>query len=472
MRPGANDLMTRLAAADPARDIHADEAARADLWQRIVRDESPSPRAQGAYARPRAHRRTLVLVVPALLVLAAGALAAGGVIRFGAPAKTFGGFSYPRSGLGALTPGTVRLLPITAPDPAGGPPWSLRVLSTTRGVGCIQVGRLLDGKLGALGQDYAFGDDGRFHELPVNSTFNPFACAALDGKGRIFNNVTEGNQPASAWRGSGGLSEGCVPASATPAEKGSDITPAEKKRSGAKPPPICPQEDERNLYYGLLGPAGKSITYTLEGHSHTQATIGPEGAYLIVTRAPAHQLFQGANGGTEDVVPVDGPITELHYTGGATCHLTSKSWIGGKSACTPTLEVPVGYAPVAKAPMQAQVATPLHVRLVRNKAGGQEILVSFRSRFAITTDRSDYAIEVHEPNEPPQVHTGYRPTQSNIAAGQTVTTRLRGGFGPHSSLTPGLYKGTVTLIYATGPALLEGPGTAYVHVGSFTVRVP
>ena len=275
MRPGANDLMTRLAAADPAREIHADEVARADLWQRIVRDESPSPRAQGAYARPRAHRRTLVLVIPALLVLAAGALAAGGVIRFGAPAKTFGGFSSPRSGLGALTPGTVRLLPITAPDPAGGPPWSLRVLSTTRGVGCIQVGRLLDGKLGALGQDYAFGDDGRFHELPVNSTFNPFACAALDGKGRIFNNVTEGNQPASAWRGSGGLSEGCVPASATPAEKGSDITPAEKSARAPSRPRSARKRTSATSTTGCSAPLGRASPTRSKATATPRPRSGP-----------------------------------------------------------------------------------------------------------------------------------------------------------------------------------------------------
>ena len=99
----------------------------------------------------------------------------------------------------------------------------------------------------------------------------------------------------------------------------------------------------------------------LDGQTHTQPTTGPEGAYLLVTKASPTQLFNFNAGGTQDVVPVDGPITELHYRDGATCHLTSKSWIGGKYACTPTLKVPVGWVPPrTPAPSAAQVASPVH----------------------------------------------------------------------------------------------------------------
>ena len=68
------------------------------------------------------------------------------------------------------------MLPIAAPDPAGGPDWGMRVLSTTRGEGCLQLGRIVDGKLGALGQDDAFANDGRFHELPVSAAFDSAAA--------------------------------------------------------------------------------------------------------------------------------------------------------------------------------------------------------------------------------------------------------------------------------------------------------
>jgi hypothetical protein len=407
----------------------------------------PGPRPSGRW------RRAPLISLGIGLVLVGGAFGAG-LIQLGAPAKTIPIFSNPRAELGALVPGTVRLLPVATPDPQGGPPWGMRVLSTTRGVGCIQVGRLVDGKLGALGQDGAFGDDGRFHELPVSSSFDQFACAALDGKGRIFNNVTVGDQPASAaWFF--GSSTGCVPPGTTPA-----ADPHNNK--------TCAQSDERNLYYGLLGPDAKSITYVIDGHRRTVATVGADGAYLIVTKASVHQLFDFPGGGTTDVVPVDGPITELHYRNGATCHLTSRSWIGGKSACTPSLDVPVGYASVAKAPTRAQVATPLRVRLVRNAAGKHEIVLSFTSHVAITEDRSNYSLNWREPNMPPHVYSG-ESTHADIAAGQTVTMRI-GQLRP--PLRAGIASGTVTLVYATGPALLEGPGTVYVLVGRFSVRVP
>ena len=261
-------------------------------------------------------------------MLVGGAFGAG-LIQLGAPAKLpFSLYGNPHEGSGALVPGTVRMLPIAAPDPAGGPDWGMRVLSTTRGVGCLQLGRIVDGKLGALGQDGAFANDGRFHELPVSTAFDINSCALLDGKGRLFTNVTADERAASAWIGAGGRLGGCVPPSAGPYEKGLRLTRQEREH-GAKPAPICSQADLRNIYYGLLGPQAQSITYVLDGQRHTLATVGADGAYMFVTLASAHQLLNFANAGTADVVPVDGPIKEIHYRNGSTCHLTRKSWIGG-----------------------------------------------------------------------------------------------------------------------------------------------
>ncbi len=392
MKPHPVDAMARLTVADPARDLQIDQAERAQLWQLIAAAPAGDSRPRRRRTRARMHR--LVLVIPALLILTAGALAAGGVIRIGAPAEPAGGRLAPLHG-GGLVKGTVRLLKIATADPAGGPPWGMRVLSTKRGEGCVQVGRLVDGKLGAIGQDNAFDDDGMFHEFAVNSTFAKHACTLLDGSGRIFVNATVGDMPASAWVGYGG---GCVPSTATHAE-----------RFGAngKPLAICPQADERNLYYGLLGPDARSITYKLNGRTYTQATVGPEGAYLLVTRASPKQLFNFNAGGTQDIVPVDGPITELHYRDGSTCHLTSRSWIGGKDACTPELKVPVGWTPPkTPAPTAAQVLAPLHTRLVRNRRGGYEIVISFTSRVAITNARSQYITRWREPRMYPGAYGG------------------------------------------------------------------
>ncbi|HEY4895157.1 MAG TPA: hypothetical protein VII01_03630 [Solirubrobacteraceae bacterium] len=422
---------------------------------------SAAPRAEGLAARghvPRRRRRPrgLLILVPALIALALGGLALGGVIEIGKPAEP--GFSSVQAGYGPLAPGTSHLLSLSTPDPRGGPGWGMRVFSTRRGVGCIQVGRLLEGRLGALGQDGAFNNDGRFHEVAPGSALRFFACSAVDGNGRIFNNVVVGDQPASGWSGFGS----CVPATASHAEKSPER---------GVPVAICPQQDERNLYYGLLGPDAKSITYTSGSKRLTMPTVGPEGSYLLVTAAPSHQLFDFAAGGTSDVVPVDGPITEVHYRDGRTCHLTSRSWIGGASACTPSLKVPVGYRPVPT-PTAAQVATPIRARVVRGARGEREVLVSFRSRVALSEYRSTYTLKLDE-SEPHGRATaeGRIKPATEILAGGTVTMRI-GGRAPNGSVPPGSYRGSVTLVSATGPALFEGPGTVYLKVGSFAVRVP
>jgi hypothetical protein len=434
---------------------------------RSPREPGTKPVVRREQRGRRGHRRTMLVLIPALIVLAAGGLALGGVIEIGAPAKTE--VSAAEAGYGPLSPGSSHLLAISTPDPHGGLPWGMRVFSTKRGVGCIQVGRLLDGRLGALGQDAAFNDDGRFHEVKVGDAIRFFACSALDANGRIFNNVTIGDEPASAWTGAGSSPSRyraatpgtCVPATASPAEKAP---------RGGVPVPICAQVDERDLYYGLLGPDAKSITYTSAGRRHTVPTVGPEGAYLIVTAAPVHQLFNFGAGGTSDVVPVDGPIREIHYRNGSICHLTRRSWIGGNSACTPSLREPVGYVPV-KTPTASQVASAVRAHVRRNSHGEREIAVTFVSRVPVTEYRSAYSLKLEEGGRGAFAQT--RPGEGDdIAAGERVTMMIASRHGPHASLAPGLYRGSVTLIAATGPALFEGPGTVYLPVGHFSIRVP
>lgn len=408
----------------------------------------------------RGHRRTPVIVLVAMLVISGGALAAGGVIRIGAPAETRGSSFEAQRG-GGIVKGTVRLLPVSTPDPAGGQPWGMRVLSTKRGEGCVQVGRLLGGKLGAVGQDSSFHDDGLFHEFGLDMFGAKRSCSLLDGNDRLFINAVVGDIPASAWVG--WARNGCAPSTAGRYERLAE---------NGKPYPVCPQADERNLYYGLLGPAAKSVTYVIDGHAHTQPTAGPEGSYLIVTRASPTQLFNFNAGGTQDVVPVDGPITELHYRDGATCHLTQRSWIGGKYACTPSMKVPVGWVPPrTPAPTAAQVASPLHVRLIRGSNGGYEAVLRFTSRVAIRDARSSYTVQWHEQGQPPQVQSFQPPKPAFPAVGQTMTARLGRGSGP--GLRSGLIVGEVVFGDQTGPGNLEeAGGTVTLSVGRFRLVVP
>jgi len=423
---------------------------------------------------PRLHTsRWRVVLVMLLLVLGGAAVAlASGLISFGTPATSVPVFANPRAGLGRIAPGTVRLLPLSVPDPHGGLPWGMRVLSTTRGVGCLQVGRLLDGRLVALGQDGAFGNDGRAHELPLSTNVERLNCSLVDGRGRIFDSVTIKSEVASAAQG-----VHCEPPG----------TYAPSHRAAFS---TCPLADERSLYYGMLGPDATSLTYSSGGKSHTVATVGPDGAYLIVTPGTTHR-YSGTAGRLEraglyafDDVPVYSPITAIHYRGGATCHLvTAERWIYGPRACAPPLPEPFGWVQ-AGVPTHAQLATPIHTTLIRDAEGRRAIRVRFISRVAISSLRGEYHLEWHDPAMAPQgygvqminegasaPYSGLIPQGRNIAAGQTLTATIdQGRFGP--PLAPGITTGSVTLDYATGPLIQAEEDTAKIPVGTFKIRVP
>ena len=132
--------------------------------------------------RRRAVRAGVFALIAAPL-LTAGALAASGVIGIGSPVPA-GPAPDPHRGGGAPIAASTRLLALRVADPAGGPPWGLRLVHTTRGLTCLQTGRIVDGKLGVLGQDGVTGNDGRFHEMPL--TRGVIKCAAPDAGGHAF----------------------------------------------------------------------------------------------------------------------------------------------------------------------------------------------------------------------------------------------------------------------------------------------
>jgi hypothetical protein len=438
-------------------------------------DQPLEAHAGAPWRRPglRMSRLRVVPVMLALLVFVGAAVAlASGLISFGAPATSVPVFANPRAGLGRLAPGSVRVLPISVADPHGGLPWGMRTLSTTRGVGCLQVGRLLDGRLVALGQDGAFGDDGRAHELPLSTNVERLNCSLVDGRGRIFDSVTIKSQAASAAPG-----VHCEPPGTyAPSHRAVFAT--------------CPLSDERNLYYGMLGPDATSVTYSAGGNSHTVATVGADGAYLIVTPGTTH-LYSGAAGSRErrglyasDDVPVYSPITAIHYRGGVSCRLvTAERWIYGPRACAPELPEPFGWVKVA-APAHAQLTTPIHVMLIRDAEGRRAIRLRFTSRVAISSLRGRYQLQWREPGKARATlstqtidegaspsYDGLIPQGRNIAAGQTLTATIdQSPFGPH--LARGITRGSVALVYATGTLMEAEEDVIKIPVGSFTIKVP
>jgi hypothetical protein len=117
MSTRSTEIMARLGAADPARCVVLDATERDRLWQLLAAaaDDGDDDARQRA---GRSRLRRLTLAIPAALILAAGTLAASGVIRAPAPAEPVTGASaLPRRA--ELAKGPVRFLALTAPDPGG-----------------------------------------------------------------------------------------------------------------------------------------------------------------------------------------------------------------------------------------------------------------------------------------------------------------------------------------------------------------
>jgi hypothetical protein len=206
--------------------------------------------------RASAHVRVALLVLALVLATAAITLAATGVILTGSPVGTARA-PIATAGEGIPVAGGSRLLPLRAADPAGGLPWGMRITHTTRGLICVQLGRVDDGQLGQLGVDGAFHNDGRFHPLPADALPDTLANAA----GWMAGNCSS---PGDIYAGdSVGL-----PLSATTSPRPGAGVPA----------------DRREISFGLLGVHAVSIAYREGSQTRTQRVLPGLGAYLIVQR--------------------------------------------------------------------------------------------------------------------------------------------------------------------------------------------
>jgi len=257
----------------------------------------------------------------------------------------------------ATSPAVLGVGRITAQalDPRGGLPWGLRTIQTQRLQGCLRLGRLRAGEIGALGQDGAFANDGRFHPIALDSNF---PCGQTDAHGNLFLSVLEQGVPASASLGS---TAGCQ----IQPPKGQPPLPHPRKL------PVCPSNDLRNVAYGVLGPDAVSITYLLDGHEVTEPT-GPDGAYLAAVPGSAQlctfdahgrkNCFSGS-GGAESTTPTlqSGIITSVKYRDGRVCRLqTITSGSAGEASC-PNIgyaHYPPFHAPQVTAAQLATTVTP------------------------------------------------------------------------------------------------------------------
>ncbi|MGO9750975.1 MAG: hypothetical protein ACLP22_05575 [Solirubrobacteraceae bacterium] len=336
--------------------------------------------------------------------------------------------------LGAAIPRTAKLV-AQAADPRGGLPWGLRSFRTTKDKTCLRVGRLQSGTIGAIGQNGAWSNDGRFH--PFALSFNPPGdCAQTDRDGHAFENIAAGNTLANAdIQGSS-----CAPGGGVPHR------------------PACPQSALRSLTFGLLGPDAVSITYTLDGRLYTKPT-GPDGAYLIVgppmsltchvVDLHGHRQTTGCGSGGESISPtiVSDVIDSVTYQDGHVCQTTSPDPRLLNAACPP-----VGYvAPRVPHVSAVQLASPVTVKSLRlerycvarrpgastfrllcdgpvpdgyrlgpNNPAYDEMLVAiaWTARVAVTTPNSLYDAEIQYPCN--QGGSGAGPIPTNVRAGQRI----------------------------------------------------
>ena len=423
----------------------------------------------------------LVVALVALLAAAAVALAAGGLLSGAPVAPPFK--AQPRKQDGVPIGPSATLLALSVADPAGGIPWGLRVLSTTRGVGCLQYGRLYDGELGVLGQDGAFGDDHRFHALSQeDAVAGSDGCGPLDGAGRLFLAVQSQAVPASAYP------QACLPR--VDYERGAR-DPGEPRIA------LCPVADGRALFYGALGPDVRSITYSLHTHletvretgrSHhftitrtvyaldgpalTIPAVGTQGAYLIV----AKQL-PGAESGTFGPGAPDGsgtlprgvyqPIRAITYRDGTVCRIGATQDLDSHGRPCKA----VGMVALTRA-APAQVRAPLSAQILYDHRDPplkpeDVVRISFVARAPVTSAANYYEALMRDPC---RGASGGSALDEDIAAGQRVTFYLQMSIGPSGSRPcPGVYSGEV--LYGNRSTHLPSLGSGLV-VGRFSVRLP
>ncbi len=415
------------------------------LGAELVRAASAEPRPRRAGRagwRPRwpgSMRLRGLLIVPVFAVLGTGAALAGGILFTGAPAGPKAP-PVPTAGYGAATAASAKPLRLDVADPSGGLGWGLRTIETTRGDVCLQVGRLADGTIGALGEDGSFGDDHRFHPFSPNYQDGD-ACVPLDARGHGFTADVFTGLPTSAMAGGGCLAE----------------------MSRRKPIP-CPTQDTRDVYFGLLGPEATSITYaSAGGQTVTEPTVGPEGAYLIVTPArPGEQqgdLSSGFGG------PTTGLLRAVTYRNGHTCHPTALN------PCAPVGLVPANTPGLT----QAALASPIHVQEMPASSATPPQLrfkITYTARVAVTSTNSFYYVSLFFPHNPAchETATGSE-TTTNIRIGQQLIDNEQVLASCHGIIHGLVRYHPASAIHSPAPEPDPiDPGD--ITVGRFNLRIP
>ncbi len=345
--------------------------------------------------RPRlsAHVRVALVALALVLATAAITLAATGVILTGSPVGTVRA-PIATAEEGIPVAGGVRLLPLRAPDPAGGLPWGMRIIHTTRGLICVQIGRVLDGQLGQLGVDGAFHDDGRFHPLPPYALPDVLANVAARMSGNC-------SSPGATYSGDSVGLELSAATAATGPDPGAGV-PA----------------DRREISFGLLGTHAVSITYREGPRTLTRPVLRGLGAYLIVQRYAAGGRPLGSFSES------DGRDESGNYSSpaGPNGALTVVTYSYAGRSCVDRGDLRLASCGLSEVPPPRPAALPivhepLHARLYIRHHVITSAQISFHAPFPVTNADESYSLSA------PVCYGGLagESSRADIARGALVT---------------------------------------------------
>ena len=350
-----------------------------ELAAAAVRHEAHGLGERGVRAWLSARLHAAVIAAALVLVGGAVAVAATGVLT-GSPVTKPEGSLSPSAGDGVPAVGGSQLLALRTDDPEGGLAWGMRVVRTTRGQVCVQVGRIDDGQLGELGLDGAFHDDGRFHLL---------AADILPKFG-------------------GDYDTNCVPTGGifTAYDPGLD-------RSAVSIPPeelrVKPAAHNlRSISYGLLGPHAVSITYRTSTGLRTAPVSRGSGAYMIV-RPVGRGSGASFSSGTMFVGFATADRVDFYPLASAMGVVSAVTFRFGSLVCSEGQGAPVSRACPRPRPTPQSAFLPVHtlaeavhvtpVPESHTSCAAAFLLdpcyraaVEFRAPYAVTTAGTQYAV--------------------------------------------------------------------------------
>ena len=262
--------------SDPIKSLRNEliiAAAREATRRRAVSTGSPirSRRLLGPISRP-----------------ALGALLAGICASAAAALVFFQPFSGAAAagphGADSMVPASITLASVRVPDPVNGPPWGVRVIVLRRSrvtshaavpalagpLRCVQIGRVLNGKLRVVGKDGAFGNDGRFHALPALSSVFCSHAVIFVARPRLV--------PARAFDGAGS----CLLPRATTNDRSRHAT-------------VCPTTALRLTVFGIASVRATAVRLLGLGPTTTERlTTADRGAFVFVLAATRIKRLQAA----------------------------------------------------------------------------------------------------------------------------------------------------------------------------------